>query len=417
MKTNKFIPLLLSLIVASSCMKEDDIMPEPVITEIEDSEWTQIKDNAFKAFDDARAEFFAGIPSAFDAKKLKPKGIQDVEDIPAPPVEDGDEISYEVEYSDSVSYSEITEEEYDVQEKIQALAMESQLTGDATALQEYLQEVGLYDRFLEIVSKYNLEQHTKNLIVKRKAISKSKFNNLAFRDGDVFVKNDASSAVISGGSAAAGSTSIALGSSTTVGTSLILVGTLGNLILGKWGHAAFLDVQKRGKNDNHFLLSSSNETDTYESNPLPRNLIEIPTLKFLGRVGYDKVEGYWTNATEVAVTRPRNSTAVQGRAAIAYARQFSDKPWGIITTRPDNSIFYCSKLVYRGWLSQGYELEPHKYDSSNLPWVPYPAFDHWAYKKVWFVKIWYPVFRTEYIRDTWITPKNLYETTDKIDFF
>jgi hypothetical protein len=274
-------------------------------------------------------------------------------------------------------------------------------------LQNYLQEVGLYDKLLEIISKYNLEQHTKNLSIKRKAISKDKFLNAAFRNGDIFVKSDASSADISGGSVVAGSTSIALGSSVTSGASVVLIGNLSLLILGKWGHAAFLDIQKRGKNDNHFLLSSSNETDTYKGD----------WWNALGRVGHDKVEGYWTNATEVAVTRPVNSTSAQGLAAITYAKQFSGKPWGIIASRTDNTIFYCSKLVYRGWLSQGYELEPHRYDSNGLSWVSYPVFDHWAYTKVWFVKVYYPVFRTEYISDTWVTPKNLYDATDKIASF
>jgi hypothetical protein len=423
MKPRQFIFLFLVLTALSSCMKEDDVTPEPVIAEIEDSEWAQVKENAFKAFDDARAEFFAGIPSAFDAKKLKPKGIQDIADLPAPPTEDGDEVTYEIEYSDTVSYSEISEEEYDVQEKIQALAMESQLTGDATALQEYLQEVGLYDRFLEISSKYNLEQHAKNLIVKRKAIAISKFKNAAFRDGDIFVKSDISSSAISGGSAALGSSSISSGSSVATGASSILIGTLGYLILGKWGHAGFLDKERRDKKSNYFILSSSNETDTHEEYQLTFSdvvsliLNPLSSVKLAGHVGHDKVEGYWTNATEVAVTRPRGSTAAQGSAAITYAKQFFGKPWGIQTTRTDNSIFYCSKLVYRGWLSQGYELEPHKYDSSGLWWVPYPVFSHWAYKKVWFAKIWYPVFRTEYIKDTWVTPKNLYDSTDKIASF
>lgn len=281
-----------------------------------------------------------------------------------------------------------------MQERIQALAMESQLTGDATALQEYLQEVGLYDRFLEISSKYNLEQHAKNLSVKRKAIAISKFKNTTFRDGDVFVKSDISSSTTSAVSSSSGGSSG-------------LVGTLGAIILGKWGHAGFLDAQKRVNDDNYFLLSSSNETDTYLANK----------SGVLGRVGYDKVSGYWTDATEVAVTRPYGSTATQGRNAITYAKQFSGKPWNPITTRDANDKFYCSKLVYRGWLSQGYELEPRKYDSTGLPWVPYPVFSYWAYKKVWFAKIWYPVFRTEYIKDTWVTPKNLYEASNKIASF
>jgi hypothetical protein len=376
---------------AVACSKEDNMAPDPVITEIEDSEWAQVKENAFKAFDDARAEFFAGIPSAFDAKKLKPKGIQNLAELPPPPVEPGDEVTYEVEYSDSVSYSEIAEEEYDVQERIQALAWEAKQTGDMTGLQNFLQEVGLYDKFLEVVSKYNLEQHTKNLSVKRKAISKDKFINTAFRDGDIFVKCDASSANISSLSVASGSA---------------LIGAIGYLIIGKWGHAAFLDTEKRGKEDNYFLLSSSNETDTYKGD----------WWNALGRVGHDKVEGYWTNATEVAVTRPRNSTASQGRAAIAYARQFSGKPWNIITSRSANDKFYCSKLVYRGWLSQGYELEPHKYDLTGLPWIGYLVVQ-WKHKKVWFGRIIYPVFSIEYIKDTWVTPKNLYESTDKIASF
>ena len=155
--------------------------------------------------------------------------------------------------------------------------------------------VGLYDRFLEISSKYNLEQHAKNLSVKRKAIAISKFKNSAFRDGDIFVKNDISSAAISGGSVAGGISSISSGSSVTTGASSIFIGTLGYLILGKWGHAGFLDAQKRGYNDNYFLLSSSNETDTHErykltfSDVVSLILNPLSSVKLAGHVGHDKV--------------------------------------------------------------------------------------------------------------------------------
>ncbi|MDR1022127.1 MAG: hypothetical protein LBL94_02475 [Prevotellaceae bacterium] len=44
MKRIKYISLL-AIAVISSCMKEE-ITPEPVIAEIEDSEWAQIKEDA-----------------------------------------------------------------------------------------------------------------------------------------------------------------------------------------------------------------------------------------------------------------------------------------------------------------------------------------------------------------------------------
>jgi hypothetical protein len=82
-------------------------------------------------------------------------------------------------------------------------------------------------------------------------------------------------------------------------------------------------------------------------------------------------------------------------------------PWSPLVSRKSNAEFYCSKVVYRGWLSQGYELEPHYSSVTGLPWITIWVFDHWDYKKVWFVKIYYPVFRREVIKDIWVTPTDL----------
>jgi hypothetical protein len=76
------------------------------------------------------------------------------------------------------------------------------------------------------------------------------------------------------------------------------------------------------------------------------------------------------------------------------------KPYSVFTNRTDNGSFYCSKVIYRGWLSQGYELEPH----DGWYWIYEP---YWAYKKVWGIKIWYIAFEKVTYKDTWVTPSDL----------
>jgi hypothetical protein len=159
-----------------------------------------------------------------------------------------------------------------------------------------------------------------------------------------------------------------------------------------------MDIQKRALGDNHYLLSASDKTDKYIAQPGGVN----------GRSGYDMVKGYWSETTEVAVCRVNGASTSKQRAALDYiVNSYMGKQFSFTTSREANDKFYCSKVVYRGWLSQGYELEPHYSSVTGLPWPTILVFDHWEYKKVWFVKIWYPVFRQGFLKDIWVTPTDL----------
>lgn len=173
---------------------------------------------------------------------------------------------------------------------------------------------------------------------------------------------------------------------------------VGWLIPGHWDHAAFFDKDKYGHGTNYFLFSASNETEEHKNNP-----------GVLGRVGYDAYKDYWNIATEVAVDRVTAASHGQAANAVLYSRQFIMREFNFFTTRANNKIFYCSKTVYRGWLSQGYELEPHKDSYTGLPWMPVLKFWRWNYKWVWFVKVWYPEFKWVIVKDAFVTPTDLDE--------
>jgi hypothetical protein len=307
---------------------------------------------------------------AYTKKKLTVKEIMDT----LTPPEGADSVAWDAFVVDSSSgtYKELTPDEYDVQEQIAVLAYEAQYSGDDSKLVSFLKEKGLYDKLQDIIKKYGIEQHSKNLSMSRKAVSQKWFSSPNFIAGDIFLKYDPSSS-----SEAA---------------------VLNVIIPGKWGHAAFLDTDKRDFGYENFLLSASNETDE------PKGFLT------LGRVGYDKTIGYWTGAKEVSVHRVKNASSAQRKAAIKYSAKFIDKPFGFVTTRKADDEFYCSKLVYRGWKSQGYELEPHKDSFTGLPWIIGPTDVRWDYKTVWGVRIYYPVIIMDYWPDIWVTPTDLCET-------
>ncbi len=335
-----------------------------------------MKKDATDAFEQAQLEFFEGVPGFFDQKRLTPKEILDTMSIPA----DADSIDWNPVY-EHIEYAEVDPSDFGVKEKIIALAFEASYSNDTEKLVEYLEEQNLYQKFEEVSQKYNLEQHAKNLRIHRKAIDPYFFTRLGvYENGDIFLKYDQSSSN-SSGSNDAGSSG---------GSNLLNV-----LIPGKWGHAAFYDANKRAYSDNYFLLSASNQ-------------VEDGGIK----VGHDKIIGYWADATETAVYRVSNASAAARQGAINYSLQFKGKPFSFFTSRTSNSEFYCSKLVYRGWLSQGYELEPHYSSITKLPWLPIIGV-RWDSKKIGFFRIYYPVFVVvDYIKDIWITPTDLADDND-----
>jgi hypothetical protein len=356
-------------------MKEDYVKTDINVDEIENSEWLKSRDQAEEKMQEAYNEFYKGVPSAFDTKTLKAKSVaEQLEELPLPELEPGDKISYDVQSTNEVVYGDVSEQDYLIKEKIQALALEAVTLEDDTKLIAYLKEVGLYERAIDVAREYGLNQVGKS-IRKTKTISANKFHNLAYMDGDIFLYR---------------------------GDNKIF----NFLIPGYWGHSGFLDEVKRRSDDNYFIYSASNQTDTHDRAPY------FDGKLIVGRVGYDKIKGYWDKAVEVNVTRVKNATPAQRRYSIEYAKKFYGAPYNVATSREDDGKFYCSKIVYRGWLSQGYELEPHD------DWK-YKTEVYWAYKKVAGVKIWYPATRRILVRDQWVTPSDLGGTrhTRTVDTF
>ena len=174
------------------------------------------------------------------------------------------------------------------------------------------------------------------------------------------------------------------------------------MIPGYWKHAAIMDplaYEKYGLF--RHLLSASNRTDTYLRNP----------EGCIGRVGYDKFRGYWDQADVIGVYRVSAATDDERRGAVSYASQFYGRPFGFFTDRWDDNAFYCSKLVFRGWYSQGYDLEPREDSFTGKPWKSRLKFERWKRVEQPGGEIVYiPVFRRIWIRDTWVTPTDLTET-------
>ena len=384
--------LIVLIMVVTSCKK--DILPEvnsDKTTETNNkvaNKTSRIGNDVFEKFKKARDEFYKGIPSAYDRENFEMSKL--LSEIPRPEIENGDSISWDPKIIETEDFIELDPKDYGIKENIEAYAYQASITGNSKPLFEYLSSVGLLGNYQNIFEAFGLADLIKYIKSIATTFSPSKFESEEYKNGDIFLKYDVSSSGSSNGSSSGSNIS-------------------GWLTPGKYGHAAYLDVVKRGNGGNFYLESSSNETDEQDANPV-----------FLGgRVGYDKIIGYWADATEVAVCRVQNSNPSQRTAAVNYMQQYFGHHWGIFNKRSSNGDFYCSKVVYRGWLSQGIELEPHYFSGTSIPWMRVPEFSHWDYKWVWFVKVWYPVFHMVTIKDAWVTPTDLDDDneTTRIDTF
>lgn len=373
--------VLFIMLTTSSCKKDE--MSDIETNNKDVDKPLRLDDDSNAKFKAARDAFYDGIPSAYDMSNYDINVL--LANLNPPEIEEGDSISWDPEYIETDEIIELDSDQYGIKENIQALAYKASITGNSTPLFNYLSSVGLMNKYNSVFSGFNLQDLIDYILSKMKSLSPSKFISEEFIEGDIFLKYDVSSSASSNG-----------GSSGSNYANW--------LTPGKYGHAAYLDNIKRGNGGNFYLESSSNETDEYINN----------TTGALGRVGYDKVIGYWSEATEVAVSRVQNSNPNQRTSAVNSMQQYFGHHWGIFNKRDASNNFYCSKVVYRGWLSQNIELEPHVISGTNIPWIHVPVFSHWAYKWVWFVKVWYPVFNMKTIKDSWVTPSDLDEDSETI---
>lgn len=239
--------------------------------------------------------------------------------------------------ADQPSKSSGAKEGFSVKDTIIGLAWNALYSGDTTELVSYLKETKLYQKYLEIVAKYNLTKCQEILdkpsgvtATDSKSQSSSFFTSSSRYSGDIFL--------------------------CTGGGSVAVI--LGVLIPGHWDHAGMMD--RAAPNSSAPILSASDETSHGFG------------------VGYETINK-WTKKSSVIALRVKGYTTSKGQGAVNYSKQFLGKPYNIFASRDSNSDWYCSKVVWRGWKSQGKDLE---------------------------YNTWY------YFRGVWVTPQDLYEDSD-----
>jgi hypothetical protein len=200
-------------------------------------------------------------------------------------------------------------------------------TGDTANLEKLIDENGLRGKIDSLVNKYNLKAQQEILDTPSgvmKADSR-KIGSTGFFEG--FVTGDV--LVCQGGKSS---------------SSAVLIGIV---IPGHWKHAGILDRRYPYGWDNPVLSASDATTHGFA-------------------VGYES-RTKWMEEPSVGVLRVDGRTDAKAVAAVTYGAQFAGKPYSVFTSRTNNNSWYCSKVVYRSWLSQGINLEPTPWFTD--PWV------------------------------------------------
>lgn len=71
-------------------------------------------------------------------------------------------------------------------------------------------------------------------------------------------------------------------------------------------------------------------------------------------VGYESIAHWANDEDKVDVYRVTGASDAQAQGAINFARSIIGKPYNITSTLNDNGSYYCSKVVNRAWVSQGF---------------------------------------------------------------
>ncbi|MBN2442345.1 MAG: hypothetical protein JXJ04_13405 [Spirochaetales bacterium] len=233
--------------------------------------------------------------------------------------------------------SEPGEQGWSVKDTVIGLAWNALYTGDTTELAAYLKKSGLYEKYEKIVKQYDLEECRKILNTPSGVTAPdsrnqpaSFFTSSSRYDGDIFLCTGGNSSAI----------------------------ILGVFIPGHWSHAGMMD--RAAPSGSSPILSASNETSHGFG------------------VGYETITK-WTAKSSVIAMRVNGYTSAKGRGAINYGKTFLGRDFSFFTTRDSNDYWYCSKLVWRAWKSQGKDLE---------------------------YNTWY------YLRGVWVTPSDIYDDSD-----
>ena len=112
-----------------------------------------------------------------------------------------------------------------------------------------------------------------------------------------------------------------------------------------------LDSKTLGWNHGHAGIVDFNKNRVIEANP---------GEGVQSKLSYNK---YWksVNTDELYVGGASQSNY---KTAVNYAAKQIGKPYTIMTTLSNTDKWYCSKLVYKAWLSAGYNVGDHYKDSA-----------------------------------------------------
>ncbi len=254
-----------------------------------------------------------------------------------------------------------------------------EINGETNAADNYLKEIGLYDEAIEIAEKYNLEEAVKTIYSRTRE--------------DVATRNQTDDFYLNTNNLKTGDILLSIGQSSQI-TSLVAL-----VIPGTWKHAGIMDRRRIELGENQWFIYSASDK-TAESKEVVDKItifgITIWEKKRGACVGWESRQ-QWKDEAKVSAYRVKNYTEQKGEAALDYVLQFRQKPygmlktevvyvpgrwtWGIIGTffgipiwgwiwflpryetritsvkRNENDYWYCTKLCYRAWLSQGINIE------------------------------------------------------------
>lgn len=208
----------------------------------------------------------------------------------------------------------------DVKNTIQLLAMEAAASGDTNALITYLASKNLIDIYNQVVDNNELQKPTS---LKMKTFSqgtiKSRLSRIA-RMGDILVTQGGGGSIGSG---------------------------VNFLIPGDWKHSGMVD-KKRLVSGNDYCIMSAGQNMVKEDNTAAWKWYRLLV------VGYESVIAY-DDKSRVDVIRVVNQDAneVKATAAVNYCKRYIGYNYNLAPGLSDMNNFYCSKIIYVGWKSQG----------------------------------------------------------------
>lgn len=251
-------------------------------------------------------------------------------------------------------------------EQILNTAFECADDGDYTAFTEILDKYGVTKDLLAIAQKYDIDNCndvcSASLRKHARSITATDFSSL--RTGDILLCCPGSSnSSSSSSSSSSGSSGSSAGSSNTI---------MNLCIPGHFKHAGIFDKREyKRQNDSsqYVVLSASGNTN------LANTGSSGGTKKC---VGWESIARWADPDIDVCVVRVKDTSDTECEAALNEGKKYIGTKYLLGVDKNGTYSFYCSKLVYRCWKQQGYDLSrkisvyvypQDLYDSSKTMYV------------------------------------------------